>query len=107
MRMADYESALEDYARAERLTPKTGALHLNRGAALIGIGDYNGALVSLNRSLELDTQDPYAAYYNMGVAHENLGRAQTAYESYQTALELKPDWSLPTQALERFTLERK
>ena len=106
MRMANYDSALEDYARAESLTPNTGALYLNKGAALIGIGDYDAALVSLNRSLELETQDPYAAYYNIGVAHEYLGQAQTAYENYQTALELKPDWSLPTKALERFTVER-
>ena len=107
MRMGDFGPALEDYARAERMTPHSGALHLNKGAALIGIGDYDAALVSLNRALELETQEPYAAHYNIGVAHEYLGQAAPAYESYQAALELKPDWSLPTRALERFTVERE
>jgi len=104
MRRGDFESSLADYARAERLVPDKGALYLNRGAALIGTGQYEEALTALNRALELETQDPQSAHYNLGVAHELLGQNEPAYRSYQTALELKPEWSLPTKALERFTV---
>lgn len=107
MRMGNYETALSDYALAEKLGPNRGALHLNKGAALIGTGQFEAALLSLNRALELETQDPYAAYYNLGLAHENLGQAETAYRNYQTALELRPDWELASRALERFTVVRQ
>ena len=106
MRRGNFVESLDDYARAERLTPNVGSLYLNRGAALIGTGQYAEALASLEKSLELETKSPHAAYYNLGLAHEFLGQAQTAYESYQTALELKPGWSLPSNALERFTVVR-
>lgn len=107
MRMGRHEAALEDYARAERIMPNSGPLFLNKGAALIGIGDFDGALVALNRALALETQDPHAAYFNLGVAHELLGDINSAFQSYQTALELRPDWRLPSQALERFTVVRE
>jgi len=106
MRRGNFVESLEDYARAEALTPDVGALHLNKGAALIGTGQYAEALASLEKSLALETQDPEAAYYNIGVAHERLGQVEPAYRNYQTALELKPNWSLPSNALERFTILR-
>ena len=107
MRRGDFAASLEDYARAERLTPNVGAIYLNKGAALIGTGQYANALASLEKSLALDTHDPYAAYYNLGVAHEYLGQAEPAFESYTTALELKPGWTLPSKALERFSVVRQ
>ncbi|MEO9970484.1 MAG: tetratricopeptide repeat protein [Hyphomonadaceae bacterium] len=107
MRMQSYEAALGDYAKAERLTPNSGPLHLNKGAALIGARDFDTALISLNQAIALETQDPHAAHYNLGLAYEHLGQADLAYQSYQTALELRPDWSLPTKALERFTVTRE
>lgn len=107
MRRGNFIASLEDYARAERITPDSGALFLNKGAALIGTGQYAEALASLEKSLKLETPDTHAAYYNLGVAHEFLGQAEPAYNNYQIALELKPDWDLPTMALERFTVLRE
>ena len=106
MRRGDYVASLEDYAKAEQLTPNAGALFLNRGAALIGTGQYDNALASLQKALDLETQDTHAAHYNMGIAQELLGEVELAYKSYQTALELKPDWALASNALERFTVLR-
>ena len=104
MRRGNFVSSLEDYKRAERLTPNVGAIYLNRGAALIGAGQYDNALASLERSLDLETQEPHSAYYNIGLAYELLNQVEPAYRSYQKAVELKPEWSLPTEALERFTV---
>ena len=107
MRRGNFVASLADYARAERLTPNNGALHLNKGAALIGAGQYDEALIALEKALMLETQDPQAAYYNLGLAHEYLGQTEPAFHNYKAALELKPNWSLPSRALERFTVLRQ
>ena len=104
MRMNKFDRSLEDYERAKDIRPNLGAIYLNEGAALIGIGDHAGAIASLERALELDTQDAHAAHYNLGLAHELSGDAASAYHSYRKALDIRPGWDLPEQELVRFTV---
>ena len=104
MRKAQYEAAIEDYDEAARLRPKLGAIYLNKGAALISAGRVTQAIETLLHSIELKTNDVHAAHYNLGLAYEANGDVPEAYYAFQKALELKPDWELPAQQLERFTV---
>lgn len=104
MRMNNFDQSLEDYAVAKELSPDFGAVYLNEGAALVSMGRHDDAIDALNRAIELETQDVFAAYYNRALANEILGNDSKAYFDYRKALELRPGWDLPTRQLERFTV---
>lgn len=104
MRQGDYDSALADYAVAKRIRPETGATWLNEGAALIFKQDYAGALVSLEKSIELNSEDLYAAYYNRAIAKENTGDIEGAYFDFVKSKELNPDFVQTDRQLARFSV---
>jgi len=106
MRMRDgrYDQALLDYDNALRLNAGLGAAYLNRGANYIYMRDYARALPELNKAIDLKTSYLFAAYYNRAIAKENTGDVPGAYEDFQTALKLRPDWDLAEQQLSRFTV---
>lgn len=104
MRKGYYDKALEDYDAAINLRPNIGEAYLNRGAALIYTSDFASAIAPLDRAIELDSRDLFAAYYNRGIAKENSGDIPGAYYDFQKALELKPDWDLALHQLSRFTV---
>ncbi len=97
-------AALSDFDVAIAWRPDIGEAYVNRGAALIRLGDYSGAIASINRGLELGSEDPQEAYFNRAVANEKLDNLPAAYADYRKALELKPDWSLAQSELARFTV---
>lgn len=96
--------ALADFDNAIAWRPELGEAYVNRGAALIRLGDYNGAIASINKGLELGSEDPQEAYFNRAVANEKLDNLPAAYADYRKALELKPDWALAQSELARFTV---
>ena len=98
------QSALNDFDIAIAWRPNLGEAHVNRGAALILSGDFSGAITSINRGLELGTEDPQEAYFNRAVAYEKLDNLVAALADYRKAQELKPDWALPRAELARFTV---
>lgn len=104
MRDGRYDQALSDYAEALRLRPGLGEAWLNQGAAYIYKNDFGSALQSLNKSIDLGTNDLFAAYYNRGIARENTGDVEGAYYDFQKSLELKPEWPLAERQLNRFTV---
>lgn len=104
MRAGKYDSALGDYDTAKKMKPELGAVWLNEGAAHIFRKDFSSALVSLDKAIELGSQDVYAAYYNRAIARENTGDIQGAYFDFQKALELKPDFERAEWQLSRFTV---
>ncbi|MCA8900152.1 MAG: tetratricopeptide repeat protein [Hyphomonas sp.] len=104
MRAGKYDSALNDYSTAKKMRPELGAIWLNEGAAYIFRKDFGSALVSLDKAIELDSHDLYAAYYNRAIARENTGDLQGAYYDFQKALELKPDFERAEWQLSRFTV---
>jgi len=63
------------------------AAHLDRGWDLVGRGDYSGAMLSAQKSLELDEASP-EAHYLIGFIYQAQGRAEEALEHYEQALEL-------------------
>ena len=105
MREGRFDKALQDYEDALNLQPDMGAAYLNQGAAHIYRRDFELALASLNRAIELDSPDLFAAYYNRGIAREHTGDVAGAYDDFVTALELNPGWSLAERQLARFTVE--
>ena len=104
MRAGDYDGALSDYGTAKKMKPELGAVWLNEGAAYIFLKDFDAALVSLNKAIELDSQELYAAYYNRAIAHENTGDLVGAYSDFQKTLELNPEFERAKWQLTRFTV---
>ncbi len=104
MRANNLDDALEDYQSALDLRPDLGAAYLNRGAALIFKEDYEAALQALNKSIELNTEEMHAAYYNRAIAREQTGDVTGAYYDFQRAKELMPDWPRVDRQLARFTV---
>jgi len=102
MREGKYDAALEDYAEATELQPNLGPAYLNEGAAHIYRKDFESALAPLNRAIELESIDLFAAYYNRAIARENTGDVAGAFYDFQKSLELKPNWELAQQQLTRF-----
>lgn len=104
MRAGKYDAALSDYATAKNLKPELGAIWLNEGAAHIFRKDYTSALASLDKAIELDSQDLYAAYYNRAIAKENTGDLAGAYADFQKSAELNPDFERTQWQLSRFII---
>jgi tetratricopeptide (TPR) repeat protein len=97
-----YELALSDFDAAIALEPALAEGHINRGAALLAQNNFAGAIEAINRGLELNPEEPARAYYNRGVAHEELGDVRAAYRDYRRAAELAPAWDRPRAELTRF-----
>ena len=104
MSRLEYAAALEDYSAAVRLQPKSGVAHVNRGAALIGLGRAEEGVTAIDYGLSLGAEQPENAYFNRGYAREQLGDVKGAYLDFSRAAELRPDWALPRQELARFTV---
>lgn len=102
MRQGKLDTALSDYAASKRISPNTGATWLNEGAAYILQQDYNSALVSLERAIELNTVELFAAYYNRAIAREQTGDIEGAYYDFLKSKELNPDFAQTDKQLARF-----
>ncbi len=97
-----FERAQEDFDAAIALDASLAEGHINRGAALLRLNDYEGAIASISRGLELRPEAPARAFYNRGVANEELGNVRAAYHDYRRAAELAPNWQPPRAELARF-----
>lgn len=104
MRAGKYELALSDYDRSKRMRPDVGATYLNEGAARILTQDYNGALVVLDKAIELNSVDLHAAHYNRAIAREKTGDIEGAYLDFKRAFEIDPTFERAEQQLERFSV---
>lgn len=103
----DPEAALADFNRAISLDPESGEAYVNRGAALVLMAEYDEAILSLTRGIELASDELHKAYFNRAIAYEELGQVRNAYEDYSRAAELAPDWQMPRAELARFTVTRR
>jgi tetratricopeptide (TPR) repeat protein len=62
----------------------------NRGFSLANLGDYEGALIQYDRSLERDP-DNADAWHNRGVCLRNMGRMDAAIGSFEKAVSIAPE----------------
>lgn len=107
LRRQEAAAALEDFDAAIRLDRRQAVAFQNRGAALIQLRRYGEAITSLTEALGLGVQDPHKSYLNRGAAREALGDLRGAYEDYNTALEIRPDWGPAEAELARFARTRR
>ena len=106
MRRRDFDAAVSDFDAASQIDPQMGEAFVNRGAVYIGTKRYGEGLSQIDQGLALGVKEPEKAFYNRGIAHENLGDVTAAYRDYTKASELDPDWAAPKQELTRFTVKR-
>lgn len=103
MRIGNNTKALWDYQRSLEMMPTLKEAKVNLGAALYNLKRYPEALVALNEGVGTTSEEARViGYYNRGLTHEKLGDLQSAYEDFRRALEMRPDFKLATQQLERF-----
>lgn len=107
MRNGNFRRAMTDYNNALEMDPENGEAYLNIGAAYIYEQDYLPAIDALNRAIELETTDLWAAYYNRGIANEQSGDLTSAYWDFVQSQELNPDSPLPGRQISRFTVEER
>ncbi|MFD1292703.1 tetratricopeptide repeat protein [Lutibacter holmesii] len=70
-------------------SPNNGRGLMNYGLALMGKGDYNGAITYFNKGLELNPN--YASLYiNLGIATKAIGNNIAAENYYKKAIQLTP-----------------
>lgn len=108
MQARDIDAAIADYDAAIRIAPDTAEAYVNKGLALLRMGDRHDEVVTLlTEGLIRNPARPEVAYFNRGMAHELLGRTREAYEDYTRAVELAPDWREPAMELSRFRVVPK
>lgn len=100
-RRKNYQQAFADFETAINLQPEIAEIYVNRGNAYYMTEQYALALEDYALALSLGISEVRALYLNTGMAHEKLGNAQQARDSYERALEVSPDWSLARQRLDR------
>jgi len=104
-RLEDFTGAIEDFDQAMRIEPGQPDAMINRGITMLAAGhDLDESTSYIERGLAAGPQRPWVGYYGRAVANELAGRDAAAYRDYRRAQELKPDWSLPRQALARFSV---
>lgn len=104
MRDGRHDMAISDYDRALELVPDLGAAFLNKGAAHIYKKEFAAALPLLDRAIETESKDLFAAYYNRAIARERTGDVEGAYYDFQKSLELNPGFTLAERQLTRFSV---
>ncbi len=102
LRRNNVEGAIDDFDAAIALNPRQPEAFVNKGAALIRLEDAAGALPLFSVALEHGTRRPALAHYGRAIANEELGNVRAAFQDYQRAVELEPEWDEPRTELSRF-----
>lgn len=101
-----YKNARGNFKEALNLIPKLPEAHVDMGSALINLQQYADGVKETELGLQLGSHEPERGYYNLGIAYEELGDLQKAYESFRKASELAPDWQDPQKQMARFTVQQ-
>lgn len=107
MRARDLKAALADYEEALRNDPGVAEAHINRGIALLHIGNRDReAVEALTQGLAMNPARPEVALYSRAVAYEMLGDVRQAFNDYSAAAAANPNWDEPAEQLRRFSVEK-
>ena len=77
----------KDYANAY---PDLPIAWSSLASAYVAIGDYENAIISVNKAIELQSDDP-VLYTKLADYYNKLGNTTTAIENYKIAHDLQPD----------------
>ncbi|MCD6065580.1 MAG: stress-induced-phosphoprotein 1-like [Bacteroidetes bacterium] len=84
-----YDEALPKIDKALLILPDSGYVHAERGIALLGKGNSEEALKSLNIAIA-QSQKSYKAYYNRAQIFMKLGKADSAQLDMNMCMKLNP-----------------
>ena len=104
LRLEDFSGVVADSKSAIGIYRDLAQAYLNLGAGMIGLKRYNEALPLLDKAIDLNGGDPERAYFNRGLAKENLGDIRGAYYDYRKAVEINPDFAPAALELTRFKI---
>ncbi len=84
-----WRSSIALYDHAMEVAPRSSPIHINRGAAYIGLANYTQAIADFDRAIEIN---PWyeEAYNNRGVAYSNLADYTQAIADFDRAIEINP-----------------
>ena len=107
LRRREGEAALADFDTVVAFAPRNAEAHLNRGAALVLVNRPGPAVAAITTALGFGVSAPHKAYFNRAAAREAMGDVRGAYEDYNTALTIQPDWGVAEAELARFARGRR
>jgi len=84
-----HEAAKAIYDTLILRKPKVDRYYFNRSFAKRKMQDWEGALLDLNKSLDLNPYN-YEAYYNRGMVLQQLNETRAALASFETARRIYP-----------------
>ncbi len=86
------DEAHKAFAKALDRSPQLPEAVLSRGNSYFLQRDYDRAIADYELSLQYGVKDPAAAHFNHGLAHHKKKNFKQAAQSYQRAIEIKPDF---------------
>jgi tetratricopeptide (TPR) repeat protein len=86
------ELAIDHYHRLLQRQPNCAAAHFNIALLQKKIGDFDAALRSYEKALELEIADAHEVYSNLGVLYAEMHQSTMAESMYQKALKRAPDY---------------
>ena len=101
-----YANARGNFKEALNLLPKLPEAHVDVGSALINMQQYAEGVKETELGISMGSHEAQRAYYNLGIAYEELGDLQKSYESFRHASELAPGWQDPQKQMARFTVKQ-
>src|SRR5262249_40161020 len=107
LRRSQNDLAMADLDSVIAVDPRNAEAWVNRGAALVQLHRFGDAITSLTSALGYGVSEPYKDYYNSGSGREALGDLQGAYDDYNTALQIQPDWGPANAEVARFVRGRR
>ena len=99
------EDAHRDFRAAIRIMPSMGEAHVGEGAYLISQQRFPEAEAEVSQGLGLGSEEPEKGYYFRAIARWGQDNYKGAYEDFNKAIALKPNWSLPREQLKNFKVE--
>jgi lipoprotein NlpI len=88
----EYTAAIADFEAALELDPDHSAAHVNRGNAYFFTEQFDLAIEDYSTSLQMNSQNPYLAHFNRGLANEAKREEKLAFADFVRATELRPGW---------------
>jgi len=101
-RLQDATGALADYSDAIAMDGSAAQAYLNRSATLIGLRRYSDAKNDADKAIQLQAAPLEVGYFNRAVAEEGLGNVRAAYDDYNAALKVQPNFQPARDELTRF-----
>jgi stress-induced-phosphoprotein 1 len=96
----DFPTAIKEYEEAVKRDPTNAAYRNNLAAALLKMGDFNGAKREVEKSLELDSTY-VKAWAKKGDIEFFMKEYHKALDSYKAGLQIEPDNALCTRGLSK------